>query len=183
MSQGNGGASGLGRARPFSASERRGILMRDPGTPTGVMVSIGGVEFNLVAITSGQLIEVLDVVLKVADVFDSLKNDAITDADIFRVIGKDGGKIIALAKSVLARSANVDGSDQDESAAFDSWFDSLPIMDILKILAPAVMEANGIKLARPQTATPEPKESTPSTPSDTSSPTIPHMTPTAASTG
>jgi hypothetical protein len=180
-----GGATVNGRARLFSASDRKRILALVVGEPSGVKVTVGGMEFNMVAVSSEELMSVLDLVIKFSDMFDKIGVEgALKESDVFRAIGEDGARIMGLVKSMLYRSAALDDDDtpDEDRALFDEWFNKLPIMETIKTLTPAVLEANGIGNVRPpkttENGTPTP---TPSTPANTSSLDTPGPTPTASS--
>ncbi len=187
----DGGASGNGRARLFSASDRKRILALVVGKASGVEIEVGGVTFDLVAVSANELMSVLDLVIKFSDLFEKLgtgkaiEQDSIKQGIIFRAIGEDGGRIMQLVRSMLYRSAGLDAEDRsaEDRALFEDWFAKLPIVDTIRRLAPAVLQANGIGAIRPTTttenATPTP---TPSTPANTSSQGTPGPTPSESST-
>jgi hypothetical protein len=159
------GAAGP-RPRQFTASKRRELLAQVVGQHTGIIARIFGVDFDLVALSSAELLSVLGIIENVADM---LQGEELSDVAILRVIGKDGSRVMTFMHDLLQRSADL--ADDDERAVFEEWWEAVPIVAALKILAPALLEANGITLKGPLAKMGGAPTSEQSTPSDSSSPT------------
>jgi len=174
------------RAR-FSAKDRASILARVPGKPSGVLAQVGGMEFDLVAVSNAELLEILEIAYAVADIFDSITKGEASNSDLLRGLGQDGPKALDFLKAVLKRSAfmGVDITTADAQAdisVFEEWFALVPAADMLREVFPKLLQANGLgQFSNPTTATPvevpatspsepqtTPSDSTPSTLSSTS---------------
>jgi hypothetical protein len=131
----------------FSPADRERLLKLALRKPTGTVVSLGGLDFDLLPMSTSDGIEVLGLVEKFADIFGKVRaQGGIGEAEIARLASEEGGRVIALAKKMLRDAAGA--HDPDEVALFDEWFALLPLADTLRALVPAVLEANGIGALR-----------------------------------
>lgn len=146
--------SANGRTRLFSAAEKRRILSLVPGKPSGVTVTLGGIEFNLVSLSAGELIDLLEI------------QEQQTEG---KVTERQFAKTLTVFRSLLYRSAvasgELDESDPESVAVFDEWYRAWDPKALIEVLMTAVAEANGVsKIARPQMGAEATATSPPSTP-------------------
>jgi len=146
----------------FAPGNRAKILARAVGKPTGVTVEVGGLTFNLVALSTDEVLSVTDLLTKVANLASKSEGGTVTGTDIMRALGEDGSKVARLFESILRRSGQVNGPDEER--LFTEWFGSLSIFEAARTLVPKILEANGLgaMLARPtEPATSPPEKASP----------------------
>lgn len=136
----------------FTPENRTRILAMKANKPSGVLVEVGGLSFDLVALNAGEVLSVLDVLSRLAELAKAAQTGTLDGTSIMAAAGQDGRKIADLMRSVLKRSAGV--ATADEESLFNEWFDAQAIMDLASTVVPKILEANGLGaiLARPQTA-------------------------------
>src|SRR6516162_6134520 len=98
----NGAAGQL--PRQFSASRRRELLSHVVGKHTGVIVHIFGVDFDLIALSTAEVMSVLGILENVADM---LQGQELSDIAILRVITKDGKRVEVFVHDYLKRCADI----------------------------------------------------------------------------
>lgn len=134
----------------FSAADRNAIRKHVVGQPTGVIVTLGGFDLDLVPLTTeqaGDVFEVLDAIAPLIGSTDS-KGDVAVNKDAWaEIIAKEGKRVKAIARSVLRESAVandlIDESDAGDEV-FDEWFEALPFKVMLTTLFPKVVQAQGL---------------------------------------
>jgi hypothetical protein len=131
----------------FSPAERERLLKLTLRKPTGTVVTLGEIEFDLLPMSTSDGLEVLGLVEKFADIFGKVRTQGgISESEIARLASEEGGRVIALAKKMLRDAAGANAPD--EVALFDEWFALLPLADTMRTLVPAVLQANGIASLR-----------------------------------
>jgi hypothetical protein len=171
MSENNG--AGRKSRSLFSPAERERLLKLALRKPTGTVVTLGGMDFDLLPMTTSDGLEVLGLVEKFAAVFGKLRaQGSIEETELARLASEEGGRVIALAKKMLRDAGGV--HEPDEIALFDEWFAELPLTETLRALVPAVLQANGITSLRGNGQRPAAESAQPeatASPSSTSSAT------------
>jgi hypothetical protein len=152
------------KKRMFSAENRAHVMQLVIGKPSGVVAEVGGQEFDLLPFNTAEGLRVFALLKKFASLFELIRADAVTEADIARAVGEEGDNILALVRSMLHRSANVCGADEEE--VFAEWFGSLGLMDLVKSVVPKLIAANGLgDLLGNVTAKPQETATAPESPS------------------
>ena len=126
----------------FSPANREKVLRAVVGKPSGVIAEVGGLSFNLVALSAGEVLSVLGLLTKFADLATQSEKGTLSGPAVMRAIGEDGGTVAGLVKSVLKRSAGV--KEPAELDLFETWFENLPIIESAQGLIPKILEANGL---------------------------------------
>jgi len=188
MSHGNGAA-----ATPlsiFSSREREQLLKLVVGKRTGVLVTLGGVTFDLLPFTAAEGLSAFVFIRRFADLTRRVGKNALSVIDFAEVVGADGPAIAALLHIYLARCAglrlepkdpqtpqdalelaDLQIADQDEKAGFELWFSQLPLAETVRTLFPHFMEANGlVAVTRPPADAPSSANSGEMTPEKASTP-------------
>lgn len=132
----------MAKKRLFSADNRARILAQVVGKPTGVKAEIGGIEIDLLPFNTEEGLAVFALLRKFADLFEDMRAGKVTEASLARAVGAEGETILGLIRSVIKRSANVEGDEEEQ--LFNQWFASLELIATVKALAPKVIAANGI---------------------------------------
>src|SRR5579862_2516678 len=132
----------------FSKAERAFIWKQTVGHPTGVVVEIAGFAFDLCPLTTAQALQILDII----DSIPELKNAGDLKVDInfyqmMSLIAREGKNVMALAKSILRKSADATGLIEDDEgvALFEEWFGELELRPTVTALTPALLRANGLE--------------------------------------
>jgi hypothetical protein len=153
--------------RIFSRAERSFILKHAVGKPTGTKVEIGGFEFDLIPLTPSQadgIFSLLDAFSQIETVANAETGDAtFTQANFFKLIAKEGSKLIALAREILYTTAKANGLIGEDGGddVFDEWFKTIDLFALVRQLVPALIAASGMKSLLGNRSTPsiEPSES------------------------
>jgi hypothetical protein len=125
--------------RRFTAAARVAILAAVAGKPTGVICALGGMEFDLVAPTTAQLLRIL------GSLEDISKLDSTQGADILKTLGTKGPDLLGAVRDLLYRSAfyGVEHPDPADIAVFDEWFGELDPLTLFKTISGPVIQAAG----------------------------------------
>lgn len=153
----------------FTAADRALIVRHAIGKPTGIVVEIGGMQIDLVPLTTEQADEVFAVIDVLSDLFSQQNAQGevtVNQADGIKLAVAQVRRLRKLVRDVLHESALA--SDQiDDESVFDEWFNHLSITkDNLEPLVLSIIQASGLKglmgnlLTRPSgTTTPPGTES------------------------
>jgi hypothetical protein len=146
----------------FSAAERNLIRRSAVGKPTGVIVSVGGFDLDLVPLTvsqSSDIGEIIDALQGVAKDFKDGKLNAAPDVAM-AALSAETKRVTGLMKSVLFETALAsDLIDESDSGVevFDEWFSELPMLPTLLLLFKGVVDASGVAEAFGNPSTPVPE--------------------------
>ena len=127
----------------FSAANRANILKLIVGKPSGVIASVGGMEFDLLPLSTSEAMGVFELINKISGLIGKGAESA-DPAVIAKLVGEDGGKVVSLARSVLCRAARFANSAEFEETIFDEWFDAQELKTYMGHLLPKIAEANGL---------------------------------------
>ena len=132
----------------FRPEDRARILAQAVGQPTGVVLTIGGVDFDLLALSTAEAREILAIAKKLGAIYDKISNAAggRSDRDLFEALGDDTPRVVAVIKSTLKRSAFYGDPDPDPKALelFGEWFEAVPAVEMLRAAVPQILAANGV---------------------------------------
>jgi hypothetical protein len=143
----------------FSVSDRVALLAQAMGQPTGTIVEIGGLEFDLVPLSTFQAHELIELLEKYSVILDQFKvagTSGIDESEILKAIHTEGGRIESLMRGILKDSVYFE--DEEQEQLFAEWFNRLPLVPTLRALVPAVMKANVLKSAGNESPLPETAE-------------------------
>lgn len=130
----------------FTARDREIIRKHSIGKPTGVVVEVGGMEIDLVPLTTeqaGEVFAILDAfatLQKAADDKGAVESGA---AALGELVGKEGARVKRILHGILHESATA-GDLIDDEAVFEEWFNRLPLLDTVKVMLPKIIEAQGL---------------------------------------
>ena len=160
----------------FSADDRETIRRHTIGKPTGVLVDLSGVEFDLVPLTTAQgnaIFEILDAVSPLISKADAGGNVAIAQTAWAGIVAAEGRRVNSILRGILLASAKAtlvpcgetslplfDPDDADSLALFDEWFEALPLVETVRTLFPKLLEAQGMTTLMGNSSTPQPEEAT-----------------------
>ncbi len=155
-------------ARLFDAASRAKYARENPSTPTGVLFVWGGVTFDLLPLTYGELLEVTETVDHAKDVILSLmsKQDEIgvgtvgegaasLVTDAIGIVANKAPALIMKVRDHLAKSPGVCDSgtpkeNEEDRLRFDAWFLEQDAVAMLKAFFPKLKEVIGMRpLATP----------------------------------
>lgn len=144
--------------RLFDARNRAKLALQNPSTPTGIFFEWGGIDFNIMPITFGELLEttaLLDdgaaIILRMKQAQEAVSNgkDAMGFADLAQealtYIVRDAPQIIHKLRDHLAKSPGVcDAGTEKENAAdravFEAWFMEQDAKGMLLAFLPKLRE-------------------------------------------
>jgi hypothetical protein len=139
MSESTGGA----RRPLFSAATRLDLLAQVVGQPSGVIVELGGLEINLVALPFAQDEKIIRHAQTFGAIFDEFQSGKVqTFADAAPMLVDRYHDLKALLKEMVLASVEV--ASDDGAAVFDEWWNALPPVQTIGKLVPAVLQANGL---------------------------------------
>lgn len=143
--------------RLFAAHERAKLLAQTPRTPSGVIFHWSGVDFDLMPISIGTLIDTAGTIDKAADIFarvqgfsketpDSVSLDLVLES--VKLVATDAPEFIVLVRDHLAKSPGVCDTGSDEERAADlelyhEWFREQNAIWLLRTLIPMFKEVIG----------------------------------------
>jgi|GEM_PF-2717140 len=138
----------------FSAANRAFLMEQAIGKPTGIIVELGGLEFNLVPLSTRDGKRVIAMAEELTETWKGIAGGNVTQADVFATLGSKLPEVLDMVKRVLADSAGI--ADDDARALFEEWFEATPFVPTLKALIPKVLRANGMdaiadRIERPST--------------------------------
>lgn len=123
----------------FTDKNRAWLLAQVIGQPTGVIASIGGVDFDLLPLSTADGQVLLEMVDELSATWKLIRGGEATDADIVALMGDKLPKAVAMTKRVLREAAG-DGTDD---TLFDEWFAQTRFVPMLRAIAAPVLRANG----------------------------------------
>jgi hypothetical protein len=134
--------NGAGKHRPiFSAQTRLELLKQVVGKPSGVIVELGGLQIDLVAVSVADDEQVIGLAQTFGSIYDDVMSKQITSfAEIIPQIGGRYRDLKDILKRMVHDSVEVDGDEGE--AAFDEWWNALPLVETMQALASATLSAN-----------------------------------------
>lgn len=140
--------------RLFDARNRAKLALQNPSTPTGVIFEWGGVDFNLMPLTFGELLEVTSVLddgtailLQLKDAQSAVNSgaNALGFADLAQqaltFIVRDAPQIVHKLRDHLGKSPGVVPADHPEDRAeFEAWFMEQDAVGMLRSFLPKLRE-------------------------------------------
>lgn len=136
--------------RMFSSRDRAAISDQVVGVPSGHKITVGGFVFDLIPLTTSQATQILTLLQAIPDLTGKgpEAGKAVDVMQLLAMIAREGDRARELARSILYKTAKanklIDFQDEGE-ASFDDWFDDLDIIDTLKRLLPAVLQASHLE--------------------------------------
>lgn len=159
--------------RLFDAPSRARYARENPNTPTGIIFPWKGLDFSIMPVTYGDLVDVTSIVDTGAELLNGLKNaqnvaresqmDTVTE--VIKYIAGKAPQLIFRVRDHLAKSPGVcDSGTERENAEdrkrFDEWFLEQDAVGMMRAFVPKLKEVIG---ARPLAIqTPEKSEPAPS---------------------
>lgn len=145
----------------FSSVDRVQLLAQAMGKPTGEIVHIGGLDFDLVPLSTFEALDIIELVDRYGSIISQVKNGGeIDEAEIARSVHAEGGRILNMVKKILRDATYIE--DETQEQLFEEWFNVIPIVESLRALIPAIWRANALKkLGNEQPAEPVTIEATP----------------------
>ena len=130
----------------FSAADRAKIMQLVVGKPSGTLVTIGGIEFDIVPFNTTDGMELFELSERVGELWGKARASALEEAEVGAAIKAEGSRVLKLMRTALEAAAFIE--DDEQQALFDDWFAKLPLIESVRTLAPALIAANGINALR-----------------------------------
>jgi len=141
--QSRSGATSSGFFRKEREAE---LLAQAVGDPSGVLVTIGGYEFNLVPFDTDTGIKLFALIPRIGLLWGKMQAGVANDSDassVEDVIENDAPWILGLIKATLLDSASCADPDLDVES-FEKWFGRTRFIPMLEVLVPKILRANGM---------------------------------------
>jgi hypothetical protein len=137
----------------FAPAERAKLLAQTITTPTGVIFEWSGLEFDLMPVSFGMVLEVTGLLEVAQGLWERVQVAADPDkptdtgslvGEFLGLIGSEAPKFVGLVRDHLAKSPGVVPPDHPaDRKFFDEWFDAQDAIGMLRALLPLVRETLG----------------------------------------
>ena len=130
----------------FTPEQESFLLAQAVGRPSGIVVDIGGVSFDLVPLSTEDGLYVVGVITKFSALWSQISGAgaAVNEADIVATLERDVPRVFDIMRTTLLDAAKSAGGAFDE-AVFERWFAKTRLIPLLRALVPAVLKCNGFE--------------------------------------
>ncbi|MHB1798058.1 MAG: hypothetical protein ACYCUI_07100 [Vulcanimicrobiaceae bacterium] len=130
----------------FTPEQETFLLSQAVGQPSGIVVDIGGVSFDLVPLSTEDGLYVTGVITKFTALWAQINgaSGAANESDVLATLERDVPRVFGIMHTTLHEAATVAGGAFDE-AVFERWFAKTRLIPLLRALVPAVLKCNGFE--------------------------------------
>ncbi len=130
----------------FTPEQETFLLSQAVGEPSGIVVDVGGVSFDLVPLSTRDGLYVVSVVTKFTALWAQISGaaGAVNESEVLATLERDVPRVFDIMRTTLHEAAIAAGGAFDE-AIFQHWFERTRLVPLLRALIPAVLRCNGFE--------------------------------------
>ncbi len=130
----------------FTPEQETFLLSQAVGEPSGIVVDVGGVSFDLVPLSTKDGLYVVSVVTKFTALWAQISGaaGAVNESEVLATLERDVPQVFEIMRTTLHEAAIAAGGAFDE-AVFQRWFERTRLVPLLRALIPAVLKCNGFE--------------------------------------
>lgn len=128
----------------FHKDQEARLLAQAVGEPSGIIAAVGGLDFDLVPLATGDGVNLVLMIPKLAFLWSKAQAGELKDAELNAAMESDLPWALGLIKSVLRDSARCADPDGFDESVFDAWYAQTRFIPTLETLVPKILRTNGM---------------------------------------